>query len=143
LAGCNSKDAAALRAAPRIDDTSFESAATVVCKQSVHIFDTASTLSKEPTNAQSADLLDAIDQTFAAMVVQLRAIPVAAPDQGAVHGWLADWDAYVAFGHTYAAAVRTGSERGLIQSDSVSQGQLRRRLHAFAKANHMSSCVFP
>jgi hypothetical protein len=142
LVGCNSKDAAAVKAAPRIADSAFEAASSQVCKQGVHVFDTASTLSKEPTNAQSADLLSAIDQTFAAMVLQLKAIPVAAADQAAVGAWLADWDTYVAFGKTYAAAVRIGAERDLIRANTASQGDLRRRRNAFAKANHMPSCVF-
>jgi hypothetical protein len=142
LAGCSNKDAAAVSAAPRISDTSFEAAARQVCSQSVHSFDTATTLSKQPTNAQSADLLENIDQTFTALVAQLRAIPVAAVDQRAVNGWLADWDAFIAFGHTYAAAVRTGTEGPLVKADTGSQGALLRRRNAFATANHMPSCVF-
>jgi hypothetical protein len=132
-----------VRAAPRIADTSFEAAANNVCQQSAHIFDTATTLSQQPTSAQNADFLDTIDQTFAAMVTQLRALPLAAPDQAAVNGWLADWDAFVAFGHTYAAAVRIGGEGNLIRANSTSQGQLLRRRNAFATANHMGTCVFP
>jgi hypothetical protein len=113
-----------------------------VCAQAVNAFNVATTLPKEPTADQSANLLMLIDQTFADLVSRLRQVPVASADQPAVRAWLTDWDNYVAFGRTYAAAVRSGTERELVQNDSASQGALRRRLQAFAIANHMPSCKF-
>lgn len=143
LTGCNSKDAAAEKAAPRLVDTSFEAAARRTCQAAVDVFNTDTTLGNEPTRAQSADALDSIDRTFAELVARLRLLPVAAADRTAVNAWLADWDAYVAFGRLYADAVRIGREQPLIRTQSAAQGQLRRRLRAFAAVNHLQACRFP
>jgi hypothetical protein len=142
LFGCNSKDTAAVKAAPRVTDSRFLSAARAACKDTARQFDTDTTLGQTPSNAQSADFLENIDATFADLVRRLRALPVSPADQAAVQAWLADWDAYVAYGHTYAAAVRKGSDRALVQRDAASQGALRRRLRAFATANHIAECRF-
>jgi hypothetical protein len=142
VTSCTTADQAAVKAAPRISDATFEASARQVCVGIKHIFDTDTSLPKNAGNKQSADFLDHLDATFADLVRQLRLLPVAGPDQLAVSGWLGDWDAYVAYGHTYAAAVRTGSEGPLIQRDSASQGALRRRIQAFASANNMAPCHF-
>ena len=137
-----SPDQAAVNKAPRITDTSFEQAANAVCKDYVHRFDTATTLGKSPTAAQSGTFLDSIASTFDAMVVRLSALPVAAADQAAVSQWLSEWRDYDAFGHQYAAAVANRAERDLVHSDvSRIDGILRVR-NGFAKANHMSACAF-
>jgi hypothetical protein len=143
VVGCATRDAAAVKAALRIHDVQFEQAAIAACQRAVHIFNTTPTLGQQPSQAQAADLLDKIDATFAALVAELRQIPVAPADRDAVNGWLRDWDSYVAFGRTYAGAVRTGSERDLVARDSASQGALRRSLQAFAVANNMKACRFP
>ena len=137
-----SADQAAVKDAPRISDTSFEHGAVAVCKQYVTVFDTATTLSQDPTAQQSGDFLANIATTFDAMVVQLSAIPVAGPDQAAVNGWLADWRTYDAYGHQYAAAVVQGAERSLVQNDVTRIDSILRRRNGFAKANHMSPCAF-
>jgi hypothetical protein len=142
LAACTTADQAAVNAAPHISDATFEASARQACLAAKHIFDTDTSLPNDATNKQSADFLDSIDATFASLVTQLKAIPVAAADQAAVNGWLTDWNAYVAFGHTYAAAVRTGSEGPIVQQDASSQGALRRRIQAFATANNMAACHF-
>jgi len=137
-----SPDQAAVNKAPRIADTAFERAASGVCQQYVHVFDTATTLGKSPTAAQSGEFLDSIASSFDAMVGRLSALPVAATDRPAVAQWLSEWREYDAFGHQYAAAVRNSAERDLVRNDvSHIDGILRTR-NGFAKANHMSACAF-
>jgi hypothetical protein len=143
LGACTSPDQAAEKAAPRVSDTAFEVAATQVCSQTVQIFDTATSLPKDPSRDQSANFLENVAATFQTMVSQLHALAVNAPNQPAVNAWLSDWDAYVAFGHTYAEAVRTGHDGALVQSDSARVGAIRRRIRAFAAVNHMRKCRFP
>ena len=138
-----SPDQAAVKAAPRISDAGFERAAAGVCTQYVHVFDTATTLGNQPTPAQSGHFLEMIAGTFDALVVKLSALPVAPADQAAVGAWLDDWRAYDAYGHRYAAAVTSGTERDLVANDQTSIDALHRRVNAFATANHMSSCNFP
>ena len=137
-----SPDQAAAQHAPRIADRAFEKAASSVCARYVTVFDTATTLSKEPTQVQAGDFLESIATSFDAMVAQLKALPVAPADRAAVDHWLADWDAYDAYGHQYAAAVKTGSERDLVAHDSARIGALRRERNGFANANSMATCAF-
>jgi hypothetical protein len=143
LAGCSTPDQAAEKVAPRISDTTFESAARSACQQTVHIFDTDTSLPKDPSKAVSADFLENVDATFRELVARLRALPVSATDQAAVSAWLSDWDTYVAYGQTFAEAVRVGGDGALIKRDAASQGALRRRLRAFAAVNNMRPCRFP
>ena len=143
LAACTTPDQAAEKVAPRISDKAFEATATQVCTQTVHVFDTATSLPKDPSRDQSANFLENLAGTFATLVTQLKAIPVQQVDQPVVGAWLNDWDAYVAFGHTYAEAVRTGNDGTFVRTQSAAQGTLRRRIRAFAAVNHMSKCRFP
>jgi hypothetical protein len=143
VAGCSTPDQAAEKVAPRISDPAFEAASRAACQQAVHVFDTDTSLPKDPSKAMSADFLENVDGTFRELVTRLRALPVASVDRATVSAWLSDWDAYVLYGHTYAEAVRVGSDGALIQRDATSQGALRRRLRAFAAVNHMRPCRFP
>ena len=143
IAGCSTPDQAAEKVAPRISDTAFEAAATQVCRQTVHIFDTATSLPKDPSRDQSANFLENVAAIFQTMVAQLHALAVNAPNQPAVNGWLSDWDAYVAFGPIYAEAVRTGHDGALVRSDGARVGAIRRRIRASAAVNHMGKCRFP
>jgi len=137
-----SPDQAAVNKAPRISDTSFEQAASAVCKEYVTKFDTATTLGKSPSAAQSGAFLESIASTFDAMVARLSALPVAAADRPAVAQWLSQWREYDAYGHTYAAAVRDRAERDLVRSDVARVDAMLRARNGFAKANHMSACAF-
>jgi hypothetical protein len=145
ITACSSRDSAAIARAPRISDTAFEAAARGICRQAVRTFDTAPTLPKIPTNAERAETLDTIADTFSTMVAQLRATPVAAADRPAVAQWLAEWDQSIAFGRRYADAVRAGAEGAIVRDarTTSAQGELRRRLNAFAAANNLKTCVFP
>lgn len=137
-----SADQTATAQAPRISDRSFSAAAVVVCKKYVEEFNTATTLGHFPSKDRTGDFLNTIATTFDQLVVELRALPVAATDQSAVAQWFADWDAYNTYGHRYAAAARAGAERDLVAHDSKMIGTLLRRRNAFAKANHMATCAF-
>jgi hypothetical protein len=128
--------------APRITDTAFEQAANTVCKQYVNVFDTATTLSKAPTAAESGQFLQTIATTFDEMVVKLSALPVTGADQAKVGQWLADWRDYDAYGHLYSEAVRNGAERDLVRHDLTRVDGILRRRNGFAKANHMRTCAF-
>ena len=137
-----SADEAAVAAAPRISDAGFEKAASGVCKQYAQVFDTATTLVHLPSQTQTGDFLESIARSFDSMVGSLHGLPVVGVDQAMVGQWLSDWDAYDAYGHRYAAAVRSGAERDLVARDKQTIDHLLRRRNGFAKANHMSACAF-
>jgi hypothetical protein len=137
-----SPDQAAVSSAPRISDTGFEQGATATCQHYVHVFDTATTLSRDPSAQDSGRFLDTIATNFDHMVVALSALPVAPVDRAAVAQWLSDWRAYDAYGHQYAVAVSNGAERDLVHNDKSRIDGLLRRRNGFAKANHMNACAF-
>ena len=139
-----SADEAATASAPRISDVAFEQGATAVCKRYIDVFDTATTLVHLASKEQTGDFLESIARSFDQMVVSLRAVPIAAipGDRAPIEQWLADWEAYDAYGHRYAAAVRVGGERDLVAHDKTTIDGLLRRRNGFARANHLSACAF-
>jgi hypothetical protein len=137
-----SPDQQATKDAPRISDTAFEAKAVAICSHYVQVFNTETTLGDTPSSAQSGAFLDSIATSFDQMVTQLETIPVQAVDQGTVAGWFAQWHQYDAFGHTYAAAVRSGTEGPLVETQKSSMDELLRKRNAFARANNMKKCSF-
>lgn len=91
-------------------------------------------------NRAVAAQVDRAADGLAGVVGQLRALPVAGPDEADVGRWLDDWDAYVGVGRRYADAVRRDRTE---TADSVAApGQaLSRRIFRFSKANGMPACV--
>lgn len=83
-----------------------------------------------------------VDETADQLVViadDLRRIPVDAVEDGAVQGWLDEWDNYAAIGHQYADAVRDDSKA---QEDLIRRGaESSRRADAFAQANKLKDCT--
>ncbi|HUR24306.1 MAG TPA: hypothetical protein VMZ73_10580 [Acidimicrobiales bacterium] len=74
------------------------------------------------------------------LVAELRALPVAAGDEARVEGWLDDWDAYIAVGRRYTAALLRG--KGGAPTRAAEEGDpITRRVYLFSKSNGMSSCV--
>ncbi|MHB8464668.1 MAG: hypothetical protein ACYDH6_14455 [Acidimicrobiales bacterium] len=137
-----SPDQAAVNRAPRIADVAFERAAVNVCQRYSRTFDTETTLSKQPSQAQAGAFLESIASSFDHMVGELRALPVADADRTNVAQWLGDWQTYDAYGHRYAAAVKSGTERDLVAKDKNAVDGLLRTRNAFANANHMGACAF-
>ncbi len=74
------------------------------------------------------------------LVVQLRAIPVAAADQVRVDGWLDDWETYIAVGRRYSADLRKGDGDAAVRA-ARDGDPLTRRVYLFSKSNEMPSCV--
>jgi hypothetical protein len=137
-----SPDQAAVNKAPHISDTRFERAAAAICAQYVQVFNTGTTLGNQPSQAESASFLESIAVSFDQMVAKLRALPVIPADQALVRQWLDQWDQYDAFGHTYAVAVKNGTEGPLVKSQKSAIDSLLRTRNAFAKANNMKQCAF-
>lgn len=74
------------------------------------------------------------------LVSRLRALPVAAPDEGRVDRWLDDWDAYIAVGRRYSADLRKGGGEAAVRA-ARDGDPLTRRVYLFSKSNGMPSCV--
>ncbi|MEO7837237.1 MAG: hypothetical protein ABIS21_06305 [Acidimicrobiales bacterium] len=74
------------------------------------------------------------------LVVRLRALPVAAGDQGRVGRWLDDWDAYIAVGRRYTNELRQGENEASTRA-ARDGDPLTRRVYLFSRANGMPTCV--
>lgn len=94
------------------------------------------------TPAQFAARVDKAADGLAAVAVDLRAIPVTTAADGAeIDGWLDDWDAYIALGRQYAAAL-AAEELDRSRDLSAQSQTLSKRIFGFSKGNDMPSCVF-
>ena len=83
-----------------------------------------------------------VDETADQLVLiaeDLRRIPVDPGEEGAVQGWLDEWDNYAAIGHQYADAVRDDSKE---QERLIRRGaESSQRADAFAQANKLKDCT--
>lgn len=84
-------------------------------------------------SAQAADGLAALAQ-------ELRNVPVAAPQEPFVAGWLDDWGTFIDAGRRYAQAVRTG-DVAMANKVAKSGDPAQRRADAFARGNDLDACL--
>ena len=128
-----------------VDDTSFTAAAQDVCaKRMPAILEQPPTPGDDDVPDADEQLAQRVERTatdLSGVLVELRRIPVAAPDRAEVDGWLRDWDTFIDVGHRYAAALRGGkpSEFRRVGDEGTEPS---RRIYVFAKANGMPDCVF-
>jgi hypothetical protein len=127
-----------------VDDTEFTTAANDLCARAMP------GIRRQPPQTGSKEELAADERTaarvertaadLAALVAGLRALPVAEPDRGEVHGWFAEWDRFVDIGRRYAAALRRGVQK---EYEAIAaEGEApSRAIFRFAHANGMPECA--
>ena len=95
---------------------------------------------KSPSLPAVAARVDDVSNQLAAFATELRAIPVRAENVAQVDAWLHEWDVYIAVGHRYAAAVRTGNDK---QYSAVAKQGVPpvRAIARFARGNRIDNCV--
>ena len=126
--------------APRISDQAFVDRAEGLCARELPPLraDLADDETRQPDEV--APTVEARADSLDAMVAALRELPVAAADRAEVNDWLEDWDAYVAVGRRYAAALRDGDpDRYSAVADAGMEPQVR--ISAFARVNGFDSCA--
>ena len=85
--------------------------------------------------------IERITTAWERTAVDLRAMPVSPEDARRVEQWLTTWDRWVALGHEYADALRTGADDeadAILDEAAGPQATLRR----FALVNDMDDCAF-
>lgn len=126
-----------------VADGAFTAKAQAECARSLPPLREQRPESREETGSEKAfaERIDAAADALEKVAGRLRAIPVASADGDAaeVAGWLADWDAYVAVGRTYAGRLRAGT--GDARETRAQAAPLERRIYVFAKANGMPGCT--
>jgi hypothetical protein len=129
-----------------VEDRAFTDAAQATCAEAMPAIRRQPPQAGDEEDRPSADeaLARRVERTaddLAALVDDLRRLPVAEADAAQVTRWLADWDDFVAVGHRYADALRTGDRKEYTAVAAVGDAPSR-RIYAFAKANGMPDCVF-
>jgi len=126
-------------------DPTFEREAEAVCARTLPRL--RAVRDKNPSSDQSqkaanalADKVDGVSTKLSSFVVELRAIPVEEQNKAQVAAWLHQWDLYIAIGHRYADAVRSGNDKrySAVAKEGVAPV---RAIAKFARGNHIDACV--
>ena len=132
------------RPARTMTDATFERRADALCARTLPNLRAVRTKSGSDAPPQSLSALatkvDKVSDDLATFVVQLRAIPVLPKNTTLVTAWLHQWDVYIATGHRYADAVRTGNDKrySAVAKEGVAPV---RAIAKFARGNHIDNCV--
>jgi hypothetical protein len=128
-----------------VEDRAFTDAANALCAEAMPA------IRRQPPQPGGEDRPSADEQLarrvertadgLQGVVNDLRGLAVADADRTEVERWLADWDEFIAVGHRYADALRTGDTEEYTRVAAEGDGPSR-RIYAFAKANGMPECVF-
>jgi hypothetical protein len=126
-------------------DARFEREAGAVCARTLPAL--RAVRDKNPSSDQSpkasnalADKVDEVSTKLTAFVGELRAVPVEQQNKAQVDAWLHQWDLYIAIGHRYADAVRSGNDKrySAVAKEGVAPV---RAIARFARGNHVDACV--
>jgi hypothetical protein len=126
----------------RLDDPSFAPAAQIRCDAALDAVAALPRAGEVRTPAERADVVEAANQVFAAMLVDLEALAPDGEDGRIVRAWLGDWRTYLGDREAYAAAVRDDPEARLYVS-ARDHEQVTEYVEAFAADNHMPACAPP
>jgi len=128
-----------------VRDRAFTRSANELCRAMMPaVREQRPQLGSHQTPASARRLADQVDHTassLSSVEADLRGLPVAPADRPEVERWLDDWNEYVAVGHRYADALRTGNEARY--NEVAAEGDRPgRSVYVFAVANGMRECTF-
>ena len=130
------------RPARTMSDPSFERAANALCANRIPKLravrrqgDTESDLEQ-----QTAKAVENAATKLTGVVAELRGLSVQPRNSSQVDAWFGHFDDYIAAGHHYAAALRTGNENVYNRVDDEGIAPLKAISH-FARANHIDACI--
>lgn len=128
------------RPARTVGDRTFLAAAESACRAVVPELRAERGSERPLKDAQVADRIEEVALKLEVLVAEIRALPVAAADRAEVAIWLDAWDGYLAVGHRYAVAIRTGdaekAEKVRTQGDDEADA-----IGRFASGNRIDACV--
>jgi hypothetical protein len=133
------------RPAPTMSDPSFVRAANALCVKKVRPLAEKQRSSSEEEKVDDSPKANAakIDKTadeLAAAVAELRALPHRPQNTSQLDAWFGEFDGYIAAGHHYADALRTGEPSTYNKADDEGVAPLKAISH-FARANRIDSCI--
>jgi hypothetical protein len=89
---------------------------------------------------QTAKAVESAAGKLTALVSDLRGLSVEPRNASQVNAWFGHFDDYIAAGHHYAAALRTGNDDVFNRVDDEGIAPLKAISH-FARANHIDACI--
>lgn len=123
-------------------DPTFERAAVRICEASIPRLRAV-----RPEHETEADLeqetarqVDRAAAKLEGVVAQLRSLDVRAENRKQVTAWFSHFDDYIAAGHHYAEALRTGNDRLYNKVDDEGVAPLK-AISEFGRANRMDACI--
>ena len=126
-----------------VQDTGFTRAADAACARVLPELRRQRPQLGERPDDEAEEVAGKVERTATSverLAAELRGLPVAEADRARVDRWLDDWDAFVAVGRRYAAALRRGDNeapaRVAEQADPMT-----RRIFLFSQANGMPHCI--
>ena len=133
------------RPARTMTDATFERRADALCTKTLPGLRAVRDRKTAPPRrgegaGRAAARVDDVSNRLATFVGELRAVPVLAQNKGQVAAWLHQWDVYIAVGHRYADAVRTGNDKrySAVAKEGIAPV---RAIAKFASGNHIDNCV--
>jgi len=131
------------RPARTISDPTFERTADQVCVRTLPKLRATRPASGTSTAKSLGDLADRVEQVSTALTqveAKLRQVPVLPQYRAKVDAWLHEWDVYIAVGHRYATAIRTGNQKKYTAVGDEGNAPVH-AIARFARANHIDDCV--
>ena len=126
----------------RLDDPAFAVAAQARCDAALDVVATLPAATESATPDDRADVVEAANEIFTAMLDDLAELAPDGEDGELVEEWLADWRTYVQDRAEYADAIRADPEAQLLVS-AKDREQITEYLDAFAADNRMIACATP
>ena len=125
---------------PTIADDRFRAAAAEICAGALPALRAERRPERRLSDTEVADRIDEVATELEGVVVDLRAVPVAAADRTEVVAWLDAWDRFIDVGHRYADAIRAGNADAAedVRRDGDDEATAIGR---FASGNRIDACV--
>jgi hypothetical protein len=127
----------------RVDDPAFAVAAEARCRQALADVAQLPPASATPEPAPRAEVLEAANATFAAMLDDLDLLVPAGDDGRIVELWLEDWRTYLGDREDYAARLRTEGDTRLYVTEGPGGRHITTQIDHFAEDNDIPACSTP
>jgi hypothetical protein len=126
----------------RLGDPAFAEAAQARCDEALDEVATLPRAVDVATSAERAEVVDAANRSFGAMLDDLEALTPAGEDGELVAEWLVDWRTYLGDREAYVEALRDDPEARLLISPKGNR-QITEAIDGFAADNAMIACATP
>jgi hypothetical protein len=126
----------------RLDDPGFATQAQAICEAAHDDVDQLPPAIEAEDADQRADIVDAANERFEAMLDEIEEVTPPGEDGDIVQEWLTDWRTYLGDRAEYAEALRSDPDAQLFVT-ARDQEQVTEYIDAFSADNRMTACATP